>query len=210
MNTKQISVIAAAIAVFAAISLPACACSTNAVSDSSSSAASSSASSSSTASSSASSSSASRSATASEATTSTANNAQSTPTQTANGGTATAQNESTPTTQSSNNNTSTANNTAAQPAHQHNWVPITETRTVVDQEAWDEPIYESVSHFGCSMCGEVGAVDGASHLESHFPTRATGGYFSVQEQVGSVHHDVVTHTEEAIVGYRCSSCGATQ
>lgn len=100
--------------------------------------------------------------------------------------------------------------TASKPAHEHNWVPITETRTVVDQEAWDEPVYENVDHFGCSICGDVGPVDGSAHLESHGDERASGGWFTVKEQVGTTHHDAVTHEETVTVGYQCSGCGATK
>lgn len=117
-------------------------------------------------------------------------------------------NASAGTTQS--NNTSNTNASTQQPAHEHNWVPITETRTVVDQEAWDEPVYEKEDHWVCSKCGDVGPVDGWAHMESHGNDNVSGGDIIVTVQTGTIHHDAVTHEETITVGYQCSGCGATK
>lgn len=120
----------------------------------------------------------------------------------------------------SNNSGSSSNN--SKPAeHTHNWVAVTETRTVVDQAAYDEqvPVTEMREHEICNDCGAdlTGIGDSAlsNHLYNHMINdTGNGGYHSEwrEEVTGyqTVHHDAVTHTETVITGYRCSTCGATK
>ena len=119
----------------------------------------------------------------------------------------------------SNNSGSSSNN--SKPAeHTHNWVAVTETRTVVDQAAYDEqvPIKEMREFAICSACGEdLTNMDDAAlsnHLYNHMINGENGGYFSDWREVTvgyqTVHHDAVTHTETVTTGYRCSTCGATK
>ena len=124
---------------------------------------------------------------------------------------------------SSNNSGSSkpSNNSSSKPAeHTHNWVAVTETRTVVDQPAYDEqvPIKEMREFAICSACGEdLTNMDDAAlsnHLHNHMINGENGGYFSDWREVvtgyQTVHHDAVTHTETVTTGYRCSTCGATK
>lgn len=120
----------------------------------------------------------------------------------------------------SNNSGSSSNN--SKPAeHTHNWVAVTETRTVVDQAAYDEqvPVTEMREHEICNDCGAdlTGIGDSAlsNHLYNHMINdTGNGGYhFEWREEVTgyqTVHHDAVTHTETVTTGYRCSTCGATK
>ena len=120
----------------------------------------------------------------------------------------------------SNNSGSSSNN--SKPAeHTHNWVAVTETRTVVDQAAYDEqvPVTEMKEHEICNDCGAdlTGIGDSAlsNHLYNHMINdTGNGGYHSEwrEEVTGyqTVHHDAVTHTETVTTGYRCSTCGATK
>lgn len=107
-------------------------------------------------------------------------------------------------------------------AHQHTW------KTVVDKEAWDEPIYEEQDVYEYHSAWPDGTIcdnltnPGAKvqwcidHCTSCFPDcpdpdpagrcalSITWGPFYVRTdkvQVGTRHHDAVTHQE-------CSTCGA--
>ena len=107
-------------------------------------------------------------------------------------------------------------NTSA-PAHTHNWVADTEqvwhanVVTVTDEPAWDEPIYEN--HSFCS-CGVDVTLDPGSHRNGC--PNGGGGRSKAPVQVGTQHHDAVTHTEDqgwyetVTTGYHCSGCGATK
>ena len=117
----------------------------------------------------------------------------------------------------SNNSGSSSNN--SKPAeHTHNWVAVTETRTVVDQPAYDEqvPVTEMKEHEICNQCGaDLTGLDIDAHFKnSYFNGGNCGGFHSEwrEEVTGyrTVHHDAVTHTETVITGYRCSTCGATK
>lgn len=117
----------------------------------------------------------------------------------------------------SNNSGSSSNN--SKPAeHTHNWVAVTETRTVVDQPAYDEqvPVTEMKEHEICNQCGaDLTGLDIDAHfINSYFNGGNCGGFHSEwrEEVTGyqTVHHDAVTHTETVITGYRCSTCGATK
>ena len=91
----------------------------------------------------------------------------------------------------------------------------TETVTVVDQAAYDEPIYES--HQVCKVCnkdfgkGENATVEAINH------SAETGhSYHSTSVKVGTKHHAAITHQETKTIvvtpAYdedRCS-CGKTK
>lgn len=154
----------------------------------------------------------------------------------------------------SGNNTSTSNSSNSSSSsskgdeHKHNYnIPITktvhhpaetktvhhdavtrqETYTVVDKEAYDEPVYDS--HYVCKVCGYDAGKDGNA-IGDH--SAETGHSYTVKKvQTGTKHHDAVTHQEtrtvtvtpaydETVVvkqaydetvttGYKCS-CGATK
>lgn len=112
----------------------------------------------------------------------------------------------------SNNSGSSSNN--SKPAeHTHNWVAVTETRTVVDQAAYDEqvPITEMKEFSICNQCG----ADITGRYIEHFEANdGCSGYHSEWREVvtgyQTVHHDAVTHTETVTTGYRCLTCGATK
>ena len=114
-------------------------------------------------------------------------------------------------------NNSGSNSSSSKPAeHTHNWVAVTETRTVVDQPAYDEqvPVTEMKEHEICNQCGaDLTGLDIDAHFQnSYFNGGNCGGFHSEwrEEVTGyqTVHHDAVTHTETVTTGYRCSTCGA--
>ena len=156
----------------------------------------------------------------------------------------------------SGNNTSSSNSSNSSSSskgdeHKHNYnIPITktvhhdavtkvvhhdavtrqETYTVVDKEAYDEPIYET--HVVCKVCGQdFGKGEAASDQAGIHSAEFGHSYHSTKVQVGTKHHDAVTHQEtktvtvtpaydETVVvkqaydetvttGYKCS-CGATK
>ena len=112
----------------------------------------------------------------------------------------------------SNNNGS--NSGGSKPAeHTHNWVAVTETRTVVDQAAYDEqvPITEMKEFAICNDCGaditNLGQAGISDHMYNHMINdTGNGGYhFELREVVTgyqTVHHDAVTHIETVTTGYR--------
>lgn len=143
---------------------------------------------------------------------------------------------------------STGGNTGDnKPAHSHSWEAVTktvhheaetktvhhdavtktETVTVVDKEAWDEPIYES--RYICNKCGFSTTDPEESVI--HTSDVCNSGYRVGKVQIGTKHHDAITHQEERTVvvkpawdetvivkpawdetvttGYKCS-CGATK
>ena len=116
----------------------------------------------------------------------------------------------------SNNSGSSSNN--SKPAeHTHDWVAVTETRTVVDQAAYDEqvPITEMKAYSICNDCGADITGNTYEHVKDHMINdTGNGGYHTEWREVvtgyQTVHHDAVTHTETVTTGYRCSTCGATK
>lgn len=115
---------------------------------------------------------------------------------------------------------------SSKPSHEHTWqaqyrndpVYETRTRTVVDQDAWDEQVL-SGSHAVCSD-GSV-FYDNAA-LAAYCKKMAMAGtpvsYYTVDDFT-TVHHEAVTHqetyqvqtgTKQVLTGYRCSGCGATK
>lgn len=117
------------------------------------------------------------------------------------------------------NSSNSSNSNSSKPAeHTHNWVAVTETRTVVDQPAYDEqvPVTEMREHEICSSCGaDLTGTDASAHVYQHMINGDDkGGWHSkLREEVTgyqTVHHDAVTHTETVTTGYRCSTCGASK
>lgn len=156
----------------------------------------------------------------------------------------------------SGNNTSSSNSSNNSSSskgdeHKHNYnIPITKTvhhdavtkvvhhdavtrqgtYTVVDKEAYDEPVYET--HVVCKVCGQDFGKGSEASLNAGDHSAITGhSYHSTKVQAGTKHHDAVTHQEtktvvvtpaydETVVvkqaydetvttGYKCS-CGATK
>lgn len=115
-------------------------------------------------------------------------------------------------------NNSGSNSNSSKPAeHTHDWVAVTETRTVVDQPAYDEqvPITEMVAWEKCDNCGADITADPSGHNKTEMlaGTGKYGWHTEWKEVVTgyqTVHHDAVTHTETVTTGYRCSTCGATK
>lgn len=152
---------------------------------------------------------------------------------------------------SSSNSSNSSSSSSKGDEHKHNYnIPITktvhhdavtkvvhhdavtrqETYTVVDKEAYDEPVYET--HVVCKVCGQdFGKGEAASDQAGIHSAEFGHSYHSTKVQVGTKHHDAVTHQEtrtvtvtpaydETVVvkqaydetvttGYRCS-CGATK
>ena len=152
---------------------------------------------------------------------------------------------------SSNNNTGSSSSSSKGDEHKHNYnIPITktvhhpaetktvhhdavtrqETYTVVDKEAYDEPVYEY--HQVCKVCGHDFGKGASAAEDATDHNIETGHSFeSKRVQTGTKHHDAITHQEtktvtvtpaydETVVvkqaydetvttGYRCS-CGATK
>lgn len=143
-------------------------------------------------------------------------------------------------------------------AHTHNWVAVTTTvhhdatykdvwvqdsaawdETIVTKEAWDEPVY--VWSAVCNVCGYHFPLDATSDdigYHEMVDPGCGGGWYDVQIQTGTVHHDAETtvvhhdaeyttvhhdatgHNEKVVdqaawdetvtTGYKCSGCGATK
>lgn len=116
------------------------------------------------------------------------------------------------------NSSNSSNSNSSKPAeHTHDWVAVTETRTVVDQTAYDEqvPITEMVAWEKCDNCGADITADPSGHNKAEMlaGTGKYGWHTEWKEVVTgyqTVHHDAVTHTETVTTGYRCSTCGATK
>lgn len=111
---------------------------------------------------------------------------------------------------------------SSKPSHEHTWqaqyrsdpVYETRTRTVVDQDAWDETVNANYDEFRFSD-GYVttSLVDAINHQD------ITGCSYSLYTPQVTIHHEAVTHqetyqvqtgTKQVLTGYRCSGCGATK
>lgn len=114
----------------------------------------------------------------------------------------------------------------SKPSHEHTWqaqyrsepVYETRTRTVVDQDAWDEQVC-----IGSHIVFSDGAVfydvaAAANYQESKAMAGTPVSYYAVDDYK-TVHHEAVTHqetyqvqtgTKQVLTGYRCSGCGATK
>lgn len=110
---------------------------------------------------------------------------------------------------------------SSKPSHEHTWqaqyrsepVYETRTRTVVDQDAWDEQV-PSGSHYQFSD-GYVTSDDADAWAHQ----KATHASYTVVDDYTTIHHEGVTHqetyqvqtgTKQVLTGYRCSGCGATK
>lgn len=126
--------------------------------------------------------------------------------------------------------TKTVHHDAVTKVVHHDAVTRQETYTVVDKEAYDEPVYET--HVVCKVCGQDFGKGNEASLNAGDHSAITGhSYHSTKVQAGTKHHDAVTHQEtktvvvtpaydETVVvkqaydetvttGYKCS-CGATK
>ena len=126
--------------------------------------------------------------------------------------------------------TKTVHHDAVTKTVHHDAVTRQETYTVVDKEAYDEPVYET--HVVCKVCGQdFGKGEAASGQAGIHSAEFGHSYHSTKVQVGTKHHDAVTHQETKTVtvtpaydetvivkqaydetvttGYKCS-CGATK
>lgn len=152
---------------------------------------------------------------------------------------------------SSSNSSNSSSSSSKGDEHKHNYnIPITktvhheavtkvvhhdavtrqETYTVVDKEAYDEPVFET--HVVCKVCGQDFGKGSEASLNAGDHSAITGhSYHSTKVQAGTKHHDAVTHQETktvvvtpaydetvvvkqaydetVITGYKCS-CGATK
>lgn len=115
---------------------------------------------------------------------------------------------------------------SSKPSHEHTWqaqyrsepVYETRTRTVVDQDAWDEQVC-----IGSHIVFSDGAVfydaaAAANYQESKAMAGTPVSYYTVDDYK-TVHHEAVTHqetyqvqtgTKQVLTGYRCTGCGATK
>lgn len=149
--------------------------------------------------------------------------------------------------QDNTGNSSTSDTTPSTPEHTHTWNPVTTTvhheatghytdvvvgtRTVVDKEAWDEPVYEYRAYaVKCLGCGKE--FENGLDYQEHSMNRIDEGYDECgrstvlyrNEQVDTIHHEEETHEEtvtekrwvedtaeydETVISYICS-CGATK
>lgn len=121
---------------------------------------------------------------------------------------------------------SSNNSNNNQQSHTHSWVQQyttvyheevghSEQVWVVDAQAWDEPVYESVNI--CNGCGQQIVGDPVVHS-----AECRASWHAERVQVGTTHHDEVGHyeskwvvdsqawTENVPNGYSCSGCGATK
>ena len=126
--------------------------------------------------------------------------------------------------------TKTVHHDAVTKVVHHDAVTRQETYTVVDKEAYDEPVYET--HVVCKVCGQDFGKGSEASLNAGDHSAITGhSYHSTKVQAGTKHHDAVTHQEtktvvvtpaydETVVvkqaydetvttGYKCL-CGATK
>jgi len=129
--------------------------------------------------------------------------------------------------------------------HVHNWVEQTKTvrhdetghyeevevgtQTVIDEEAYEEPVYQAKCI--CSACGYEAdsAEEMNDHLDSHYDPNLgyiDAGYSVQQVVVDTVYHPEVSHEEQVyeqqwvvdseayeetvVTGYKCSTCGAVR
>ena len=127
-----------------------------------------------------------------------------------------------------------------QPPHTHTWKNMvktvhhdatghyekkqTGTRTVVDEEEWDEAVYKSKGF--CTECDFSSFEPLENDLHNVFAHNSDASYFIRLVQTGTVHHPAVTHEEPVyekvwvedkaawdetiITGQKCIECGATK
>lgn len=79
---------------------------------------------------------------------------------------------------------------------------VYETKDVVVQEAWDEPVYEYQLTTICSYCGAIVNGNAAQHSEDHaFNDGVAAGWHEDwrQVQVDTIHHPAVTEPQQVLV-----------
>lgn len=123
--------------------------------------------------------------------------------------------------QNKSENSSEKNTESTKPSHEHTWIPQKkgyEKKTLV-KEAWTEykPVYETVAVPVCNVCEkEISDETPAEHGKKHALAGEGAGHHTeyVQKQTGTeeIPHEAEYKTEwiEDIIGYKCSSCGATK
>ncbi len=118
--------------------------------------------------------------------------------------------------------------------HSHDWVAqyktvhhdaVTQTQTVVDQAAYDEPVYSTRTvtklKVGDRIFNSAEEASAAICQEGYgCKWFSTGVEVQEQYQSGTTHHDAITHQEQVVVqdaydeqvltGYKCSECGKTK
>lgn len=110
---------------------------------------------------------------------------------------------------------------SSKPSHEHTWqaqyrndpVYETRTRTVVDQDAWDEQVLSG------SHCQFSDGYVTSDYADAWAHQKATHASYTVVDDYTTIHHEAVTHQEtyqvqtgskQVLTGYRCSGCGATK
>lgn len=91
-----------------------------------------------------------------------------------------------------------------EPQHVHNWVA--QYTTVVDQPAYTSK--ESSGSYILCNCGATFSTQSEWSAHAQAAGRGQNHGYSVQTKYEEVYHPAVTHQE--IIGYNCSSCGASK
>ena len=103
------------------------------------------------------------------------------------------------------------------PAVDHHWQHHDATGhydKVVDQPAWDEPIYET--HAICAGCGqdfgpgEAGAIAALNHTMKDF-NDSCSSYYADDVQTGTIHHEATykdVWVQDSPAYDECTNCGA--
>ena len=91
------------------------------------------------------------------------------------------------------------------PVHEHSWAWVPNVVTIIDREAYDEPVYRGARW--CSVCDKEVPN---SHTED-MGLQGNYGHSLFTKKVVDyyIHHDAETHTEDHGY-YQCSGCGATK
>ena len=102
---------------------------------------------------------------------------------------------------SSSGNTGSSNT----PVHEHSWVWVPNVVTIVDREAYDEPVYRAAV-----WCNKCNCEVSFNHNEEMM-LKGEGGHTLFGKEVVDyyIHHDAETHTEDHGY-YQCPGCGATK
>ena len=107
----------------------------------------------------------------------------------------------------------------SKPAHQHNWVAQTKTvhHDAVTEQRWvvDVPSQQQAITV-CNQCGAVLTADTyIAHDKAHVLAGGNGGWhteYRYTEEQGHYETIIVQQgwDEQVVIGYKCSSCGATK
>ena len=103
------------------------------------------------------------------------------------------------------NNGSSHAGSSSQPAHEHSWTWVPNVVTIVDEDAYDEPVYRYAR-----WCNKCNTEVSNNHNEQMMLQGESGHSLGSLRVVDYyIHHDAVTHTEDH--GYnQCAGCGATK